>query len=197
MAYRGVVVQVLGTNGSGKSTLLQTMAFRDAAVHHNLWVTDGTPALTILPTHRIVMVGDYLSPVKTPGADKLRGREALLAALDHAVEVAQHLEGAVIWEGIMLITRAWPEEYARRGYRVAFPVLHLSAELAHARVHARTGKPLKQGGEKIYKRYREVVSLARWLAANGRTVWELDAVQPLDTLARMMLRRVGRLMSGY
>jgi len=193
-----IVVQVLGTNGSGKSRLLQEMARLDhEAVARIESVGDGRAGttwgvpLTFLPRWEVVLVGDYLGDHKTPGADKLRGGPQLLATLDHALLYARGHGYAVVWEGIMLLTRAFPKAYTARGLRAVYPLLTIAPQQAYERVVRRSG-PTKRGVDKVAKRNREVESLARWIAATrAGDVWPYvaDVADP-GQLARTILKRL-------
>lgn len=191
-----IIVQVLGTNGSGKSRLLQEMARQDSTAALGSIPVPATPKgvvpVTWLPKWGAVLVGDYLGTHKTPGADKLRGTEVLLGTLDSVLLTGRQGYRYVVWEGIMLLTRAFPKAYEARGVRAIYPVLRLPPEAAYARVVQRSG-PTKRGVDKVAKRNREVESLARWVEVNGSTVWSLHAGGDPGALARTILRRLWNL----
>lgn len=176
-----IILQVLGTNGAGKSTVLKTLA-SSGKVHvgeHGFY--------TVCFEHQLILVGDYTTDARTPGADKIRDQEKLLQALDEACHLAAHFGwDAVAWEGVMIITQVYFRHAVARGHRVVYLLLHLPEAMIFERIQARTGKTrdqLKGNGARVLRRVRETILLAAYGRREGALVVETDASQSPVLLA--------------
>jgi thymidylate kinase len=188
------VVQVLGTNGAGKSTLLRTLAKSDPRV----WSPEG---YTILPSWRFILVGEYMREVNTPGADTFRNKAELLDFLTRAAQwVTERKEPWVVaWEGIIIMTRQYHEEYLRLGLSPLYLMLDTSLEECYRRIEVRSGKKqedLKGNGEIVENRLGGVKRLADWLSAQGAEVVRINGEAPIADNVRRLIRAAWRVPSG-
>ena len=183
------VVQVLGTNGSGKSTVFRTLAESD----HQAVMGGG---VTVLPSLRGVLVGEYLTEKKTPGVDGIHGKVEILAALDVALATAAAWQATWVgWEGIIIMTRQYHHEILARGATALYLVLDTPEDECFRRIALRSGKvreALKQNGAIVTNRMRGVVSLSKWLMEQpGAYVTQLDGHRSPWLNGTMLLRMLG------
>lgn len=192
-----VLLQVLGTNGSGKSTVLRTMAEKDPTA---VLVRLGKHLVTVLPGAGVMLVGDYITGMKTPGADAMGGKFTLMAALDETIRGArQNGYWGLAWEGIIIQTRQYHGPYVLRQLKPCYGVIRVTDDLAFDRIYQRSAKPrerLKKNGQIVIDRARGVARLGAWLATQpDALVEEWLGTEPPEILATRAVQLMTRRLS--
>lgn len=152
---------------------------------------------TVLPTYRLVIIGNY---VRRPviGMDRMReGRGNYLAALDRA-RILRPDTWAVLWEGAMMQHSGYRLPYQERHLRVAFawldlPLRECLQRIAERQVARGRPKALVGNGRTVRSKHATIVNLVAKVRAAGGTLWQFDGFQPATVLAHQLLRRLSTL----
>lgn len=186
------LLQVIGTNGSGKSSLLRAIVESDPAVR--LYEQHGR-TFTVAPNVATLAIGDYLSPNKTPGADRIRTKELLLASLDAALVLASASGYRTIaWEGIMLMTRQYHPQYLARSLSPFYAMMDTPLDECFNRIEARSGhsrEGLKKGGGIVTSRAASAAKLMSWFESQGAATLWLRGDDPLPKNALRVVEALG------